>query len=142
MTMLAVIRLLTVTVATLYMLELVRWDSIAMFLDRSLGIHVTTAHSWVLTAGRAGVWVGAISSVIVAFAALPRSRCGVRLLSVCFFVMWVSLLTTLYWLYVDRYLGWYSQVSTAVRALVHSLPPLILFIMLRQRAVVQQLHPT
>ncbi len=140
--MLSAIRALTITTAALYALELVPWESIAMFLDRGLGVFITTAHSWILTAGRVGVWVAAISSVVVSFAALPRSRHGVRLLSLCFLVMWLSLLTTLYWLYVDRYLGWYSQVPTAVRALLHSLPPFILFVMLRQRAVIQQLQRT
>ena len=142
MTMVSAIRALTITTAALYALELVPWESIAMFLDHGLGIFITTAHSWILTLGRVGVCVGAVCAVIVVFAAVPRSQYGVPLLSVCFLVMWVSSLTALYWLYIDRYLGWYSQVPTVLHALLHSLPPFLLFVMLRQRAVTEQLQRT
>ena len=142
MTMLSAIRLLAVSVAALYTLQIVPWDSIAMFLDRGLGIHVTTAHSWILTAGRVGVCVSAACAVVLVFAAVPRWRHGVPLLAACFLFMWLSLLTKLEWVYIDRYIGWHNLVATAVGALAHSLPPFILFIVLRQRGVVQQLEHT
>jgi hypothetical protein len=140
--MLTAVRLLTVIVATLYSLELTPWDSIAMFFNRGLGIIGETAHSWLLTLGRVGVLISALCSLVIVFAGVPRWRHGVQLLRICFLVMGVSLLAGLQWVYIDRYIGWYNEVPTAIHHLLHSLPPFLLAIMLRQRAVIQQLQRT
>ena len=66
MSIISLIRLLTLATAVPYSLEQIDYDAIAMWMDRGLAIITETGYSWVFTAGTIGVYIWAGSAVAVA----------------------------------------------------------------------------
>ena len=137
-----IIRFFTVAIALLYGVHNAPWDEIAMFFDHSLSIISEGGHSVIVSAGTVGLYITAIASVALAFFGIPRWRSGTRVLSWCFLLMGISLLTRLIPAYWDRLLPWHIQVTSYTVPLIWALPPFILAAVLRQPSIQALLqHP-
>jgi hypothetical protein len=119
-----VIRFFTLAVSLLYSVYNAPWDEIAMFFNRGLAIIGEGGHSTLVSAGTVGIYLTAVASTVVAFFGIPRWRAGIRILSWCFLVMGLSLLTRLVPAYWTRLLPWYIQVTSYVVPLIFALPHL------------------
>lgn len=113
-----------------------------MFFNRGLSIIGEGGHSALVSAGTVGVYIAAVTSVVVAFFGIPRWRAGTRALSWCLLVMGLSLLTRLVPAYWDRLLPWHIQVTSYVVPLIFALPPFILAAILRQPLIEAELQCT
>jgi hypothetical protein len=136
------IRLLTLLVALSYGVYYAPLAQLAMYLNPGLSIIGETGQSALVTAGTVGIYITAPASVVLAFFALPRWRVGARALSSCFFVMGLCLLTRFVDSFSMRLLPWDIQVSAYLHTVMLALPPFILAAVLGQPIIEEELQRT
>ena len=122
MSFLWLIRLFTILIAVSYGVAYAPWDKIEMFFNPNVSIIGETSSSLLFTSGTLGIYVTPVVAVALVFIAVPRWRLGTRALSLCFFLMGVSLLTRLEETFVwQQYLSIFIQLRSGALAMIHIL---------------------
>ena len=113
-----------------------------MYFDPGLGYVGEGWHSVLVKGAAVGVYVSAVASVVVGFLCIPRCRSGSRVLSWCFLLMGLSLLTRLIPAYWNRALPSFFQINSYVFPFIFAMPPFILAAILRYPAIETEIQRT
>ena len=129
------IRVCTVAIAVCYLVAVLPTEWLPWLEQRfggSAGIYDYGSSPFIWARER-GVYIFAMSAVVIALFAVPRFRWGLPALAWCLFGMGACLLAFLDSSYALRAAGGFSWIRSAARQLCLALPPLMLGAFVRSR---------